>query len=161
MTFAFQSLVGTMPATLSASVCIVSASALLCYAIGKRGTQKNWRQQLLHLILAALAVFALAALLVHGLLQITACGVAPGAHHVAFIRTLILCAFALALAFTGSRWHRVELTRLAYATLGLVAAKLLFEDLRLGHLQLIAAAIFLFAITLIAVPRLARIGKKA
>jgi hypothetical protein len=161
MTFAFQSLVGTIPAALSASVCIVSASALLCYAIGKRGTQKNWRQQLLHLILAALAVFALAALLVQGLLQITACGVAPGAHHVAFIRTLILCAFALALAFTGSRWHRVELTRLAYATLGLVAAKLLFEDLRLGHLQLIAAAIFLFAITLIAVPRLARIGKKA
>ena len=79
----------------------------------------------------------------------------PGAPYVAFIRTLILCALALALAFCGSRWRRVELTRIAYATLGLVAAKLLFEDLRLGHLEFIAAAFFLFAITLIAVPRLA------
>jgi hypothetical protein len=37
----------------------------------------------------------------------------------------------------------------------------LLEDLRLGHLEFIAASIFLFAITLIAVPRLARIGQKA
>ena len=84
----------------------------------------------------------------------------PGAPYVAFIRTLTLCALALVLAFTGSRWRRVELTRMAYAALGLVAAKLLLEDMRLGHLEFIAAAIFLFAITLIAVPQMARMGRK-
>ncbi|MGB9407947.1 MAG: hypothetical protein WCA89_10440, partial [Terracidiphilus sp.] len=82
------------------------------------------------------------------------------AHPIAFIRTLALCALALALAFAGSRWRRIELTRIAYATLALVAAKLLFEDLRQGRLEFIAASIFLFAITLIAVPRLARMGQK-
>jgi hypothetical protein len=52
----------------------------------------------------------------------------------------------------------VELTRIGYAALALVAAKLVFEDLRLGHLEFIAASIFLFAVTLIAVPRIARLG---
>jgi len=67
---------------------------------------------------------------------------------------------AFALAFSGSRWRRVELTRIAYATLALVAVKLLFEDLRHGQLEFIAASIFLFAITLIAVPWLARMDKE-
>jgi hypothetical protein len=42
----------------------------------------------------------------------------------------------------------------------LIAVKLVFEDLRLGHMELIAASIFLFAITLIAVPRIARMRQK-
>jgi|CZKF01.1.fsa_nt_gi hypothetical protein len=165
----FHALAGTLPASLDASVCIVSicafvcyaACAFLCYAAGKHLPQESWKPQLLYLTTAALAVFALAALLVEALLWLTAHGITPNAPYVAFIRTLILCVLALALAFAGSRWRRVELTRIAYATLGLVAAKLLFEDMRLGHLEFIAAAIFLFAITLIAVPQMARIGRKA
>jgi len=155
--YAFRALAGTMPAKLDASVCIVSLCAFVCYAAGKHFSQENWKPQLLHLATAALAVFALAALLVEGLLSFSALHMTPNAPYVAFIRTLILCALALALAFAGSRWRRVELTRLAYIALGLVAAKLLFEDLRLGHLEFIAAAFFLFAITLITVPRLAHI----
>ena len=158
--YAFHALAGTLPASLAGSVCLVSACAIVCYAAAKPGPQETWKQQILHLVPAALAAFALAALLVEGLLCLVALRITPEAHHVAFIRTLILCALALALAFGGSRWRRVELTRIAYATLGLVAAKLLFEDLRQGHLEFIAASIFLFAITLIAVPRLARMGQK-
>jgi predicted tellurium resistance membrane protein TerC len=86
-------------------------------------------------------------------------GLAADAYHVAFIRTLTLCLLALALAFAGSRWLRVELNWIAYATLAFVAAKLLFEDLRHGRLEFIAASIFVFAVTLIAVPRLARMGQ--
>jgi hypothetical protein len=153
--YAFHALAGNLPARLDASICIVSLCAFLCYAAGKRLPQESWKTQLLHLATAALAVFALAAFLVVGLLWFTARDIAPIAPYIAFIRTLVLCALALALAFTGSRQRRVELTRIAYATLGLVAAKLLLEDMRLGHLEFIAAAIFLFAITLIAVPRLA------
>jgi hypothetical protein len=158
--YAFNALAGTPPATLGAGAFVVSACAIVCSALGKRGPQERWKQQLLRLATAALAVFALAALLVEGLLHLVFPNTTPDAPHIAFIRTLILCALAFALAFIGSRWRRVELTRIAYATLALVAAKLLFEDLRHGRLEFIAASIFLFAITLIAVPWLARMGQK-
>jgi predicted tellurium resistance membrane protein TerC len=86
--------------------------------------------------------------------------IVPDVYHVAFIRTLSICAVALALAFAGVRLRRPELTRIAYAAVAFVAAKLIFEDLRHGHLEFIAASLFLFAITLIVVPRLARMGQK-
>jgi hypothetical protein len=85
----------------------------------------------------------------------------PGAHHLAFVRTFTVCAATLVLAFSGAHWRRKELTRIGYAALALVAVKLIFEDLRHGHLAFIAASIFLFAITLIVVPRVARTGQKA
>jgi hypothetical protein len=116
--------------------------------------------QILHLAPALLAVCAIAALTAHGTLWMLSRGVNVAAFHVAFIRTLILCAIALALAFAGSRWRRLELKRIAYAALALVAAKLVFEDLRHGHMVFIAASIFLFALTLIGVPRLARAGDR-
>jgi hypothetical protein len=80
--------------------------------------------------------------------------------HVAFIRTLAVCAIALAMAFGGSRWGRLEMTRLAYGALAFVAAKLIFEDLRHGRMEFIAGSIVLFALTLIAVPRLVRMTPK-
>jgi hypothetical protein len=159
--FAFDSLAGTLPAGIAPGVWVVSACAIVFYATGKSGPPVNWKRQLVRLLPAALAVSAVTALLVEGLLWLAALRLAPEAHHIAFIRTLILCAVALALAFGGFRWRRVELTRIAYAALVLVAAKLLLEDLRLGHLEFIAASIFLFAVTLIAVPRLTRMGQKA
>jgi hypothetical protein len=67
-----------------------------------------------------------------------------------------MCAIVLILAFAGSRWRRLELRRLAYAGLALIAGKLVYEDLRHGHMGFIAASIFLFALTMIGVPRLAR-----
>ena len=78
----------------------------------------------------------------------------------AFIRTLAVCSVALGLAFGGAWWRRPEMTRIAYAALAFEAAKLLFEDLRHGRMEFIAASFFLFAITLIGVPRLARLGHK-
>ncbi len=85
----------------------------------------------------------------------------PGAHHLAFIRTLTLCTVALGMVFAGARWRRVELTRLGYATVVLVAIKLVAEDLRHGHLIYIAASISMVALTLIAAPRLARATQTA
>jgi hypothetical protein len=160
LAYAFNALAGAAPARLAGSALAVAACAIVCYAAGKHDPQENWQLQALHLATAALAAVALAAFLVKGLVWLVALRTPPAAYHVAILRTLILCAMALALALVGSRWRRVELTRLAYASLGLVAAKLLFEDMRLGHLEFIAASIFLFAIALIAVPRLARMGQK-
>jgi hypothetical protein len=161
LAYAFDALAGAVPARLAATILVVAACAIVCYAAGKHDPQERWQLQALHLITAALAAVALAAFLVEGLAWLVALRTPPGAHHLALLRTLILCALALALASVGSRGRRIELTRLAYASLGLVAAKLLFEDMRLGHLEFIAASIFLFSIALIAVPRLARIGQKA
>jgi hypothetical protein len=79
---------------------------------------------------------------------------------VAVIRTLITCGVALALAFSGSRWQRAELVWIAYGTLALVTAKLLFEDLQHGHPGSTAVSIFLYAVALILVPRMARVGRR-
>jgi predicted tellurium resistance membrane protein TerC len=64
------------------------------------------------------------------------------------------------MAFAGVRLRRPECKPIAYAALTFVAAKLIFEDLRHGHFEFIAASIFLFAISLMIVPRLASTGQK-
>jgi len=160
LNYAFLVMVGTLPAAPSTSICVVSTCAILSYAVGEFCLGEDWKQQLLHTVVAVVAVAGAAALVVHGLMGLIALSVNPGAHHLAFIRTLTICLAALALAFSGAHWRRMELTRIGYATLVLVAAKLVFEDLRHGHLEFIAASIFLFAVTLIAVPRIARMGQR-
>lgn len=155
----YGALAGTLPDGLGWSVAVVSACALLFYALGKGRLEEPWATRALHLVSAALAVAATAALLVEGLVLLAAPFVSTDAPHLAFARTVTMCGAALAMAFAGSRGGRTELTWLGYGVLGLVAIKVVFEDLRHGHLALIAAALFLFAATLIAVPRIARMGK--
>jgi len=161
LSYVFLALAGTLAGAPAWSVYLVSACAAVCYAAVKPCSRETWKQQLFHFVSASLAFAAAAALLVNGLVGLTSLRMIPEAHHLAFIRTLIICVAALALAYSGAHWRRMELTRMGYATLVLVAAKLVFEDLRHGHLEFIAASIFLFAITLIAVPRIARMGQKA
>jgi hypothetical protein len=156
--YVFGALAGTLPGAPSISVWLISGCAILCYAAGKPSDGKRWTEQVLSLFFATLALGATTALLVEGLMSLIALSMSPGPHHLAFIRTLTVCAAALALAFSGAHWRRVELTRIGYATLALVAAKLVLEDMRHGHLEYVAASIFLFAVTLIAVPRIARMG---
>ncbi len=141
-------------------VCLVLVCAVLCYVAIKPCAEKLWTRQALSIVFAALAIGAAAALLVQGLVGLTALKVIPGAHHLAFIRTLTACGAAIVLAYSGAHWRRMELTRIGYATLALLAVKLLLEDLRHGHLAFIAGSIFLFAITLIVVPRVGRMGQK-
>jgi hypothetical protein len=140
---------------IAASVC-----AILFYAVSRERAGEEWQQQILHLIPALLAAFALSALIVQGLLGLAASVMNLEVHHVAFIRTLTLCAVSAAFASGGSRWGRLEMKRIAYAALAFVAAKLLFEDLRHGRMEFIAGSIFLFALTLIAVPWLVRAGTR-
>jgi hypothetical protein len=152
--YAFQVLAGTLPGAPTWRVCIVTACAVLCYAARTPFQGDTFEKRLLDIVSAFVAVSAIAALLVEGLVSLIALRVNPGVQHIAFIRTLIICATVLAMAYSGSHWRRMELTRIGYAALMLVAVKLMVEDLRLGHLEFTAASIFLFAITLIAVPRM-------
>ncbi|MGA9060461.1 MAG: hypothetical protein WB341_02235 [Terracidiphilus sp.] len=160
LNFLVSALVGTPLGVPAPGVWLIACSAILCYLAAQPGQGEAWKPQVLHLTFAALAAGAVAALLVDGLTGLTALFVQPGAHHLAFIRTLTLSAAALALVFGGAHWRRRELTRLGYAALALVAVKLVTEDLRHGHLGYIAASIFLVALTLLAAPRVARTRQK-
>ena len=159
--YAGRALVGTFPAVPGWIVWIVAASALPCYAVGGRFRTERWNQRLLQVLSAILAVAAVITFMVSVLVWLAAVGMTPGASEVAVIRTLITCAVALALAFSGTRWQRSELVWIAYGTLALVTAKLLFEDLQHGHPGSTAVSIFLYAVALILVPRMARVGRRA
>ena len=158
--YAVRALAGTFPSAPGWMVWLVAASVLLCYAVGGRFPGELWKQRLLRLLSAILAVSAAATLLVSALVWLASVGMTPGASHIAVIRTLITCALALTLAFGGSRWQHIELVWIAYGTLALVTAKLLFEDLPHGHSGSIAVSIFLYAVALISVPRMARLGSQ-
>jgi len=158
--YAVRALAGTFPSAPGLMVWLVAASVLLCYAVGGRFPGERWNQRLLRLLSAILAVSAAATLLVSALVWLAAVGMTPGASHIAVIRTLITCALALTLAYGGSRWQHIELVWTAYGTLAFVSAKLLFEDLPHGHSGSIAISIFLYAVALIIVPRMARLGSQ-
>jgi hypothetical protein len=158
--YASRALAGTFPVAPGWIVWIVAASAIPCYAVGGRFRTERWNQRSLQLLSAILAVAAVITFLVSLLVWLAELGMTPGASHVAVIRTLITCLVALALAFSGSRWQRSELVWIAYGTLALVTAKLLFEDLQHGHPGSTAVSIFLYAVALILVPRMARVARR-
>ncbi len=157
--YSFQALAGTMPIKVAWSILLVSGCAVFCYIAAREREHEAWQEQTLHLVSALLAVSAASSLAANGTVRLLALRITPDVFHVALIRTLVLCGIALGLAFAGSRWHRPEMRRIAYATLGFLAIKLLFEDLRHGRMEFIAASIFLFALALIGVPRLARVRR--
>jgi len=150
-----RALAGTFPAAPGWMVWVVAVAALLCYTIGGRYRGERWNERFMRLLAATIAVSAVATFLISCLVWFEAVGMTPSAVHVAVIRTLITCALSLALAFGGAHLCRFELVWTAYGTLIFVAAKLLFEDLPHGQSASIAISIFLFAVALILVPRIA------
>ena len=154
--YCWNALVGSLPTAPPWVLYVVLACAAACYGLERREQEESWHRYLLPVVAASLALAATASILVFALVRLTAFEIAPEAQHIALIRTLIASTAAIALASTGASWRRAELIHIAYATLALLAVKLLLEDLRHGHLAFIAASIFLFAVALISVPRLAR-----
>lgn len=153
-------LAGASPGAAQLAGYLVILCAIACYAGAMLKPGERWQQQAMAIAFALTATVAVTALLVQALMWLVALRLIPGAHHLAFVRTLTICVVAIGLAFCGARWGRAELAKIGYATLGLLAVKLAAEDLRHGQLAFIAASIFLFAITLIVVPRIVRLGQK-
>ncbi len=150
-----RALAGRFPASPAWMVYLVSATAMFGYTTvaDSGGADSGWPLRLLRLLHAGLALSAAAALLVWALVSVAA-GQNPAPEHLAVTRTLAGCALTVLLAFAGSRQQRRELTWLAWTSLVCIAGKLFFEDLRHGHLGFTAASIFVYAVTLLAVPRL-------
>lgn len=154
--WAVHALAGRFPASPAWMVYVVAAAAMFGYAAVSGRSQDGRAARLLRLLHAALALSAAAALLVWGLVSVTV-GSVPAPEHVAVVRTLTGCTLTMLLAWAGSRQQRHELVWLAWTSLACMAGKLLFEDLRHGHLGFTAASIFVYAVTLLAVPRLVRV----
>ncbi|MGB8096214.1 MAG: hypothetical protein WCF17_03590, partial [Terracidiphilus sp.] len=154
--WAARALAGTPPAMPGPAVLAVAACTVLAYLAAAETKSEDWRGQTLHLAAALLTAFSVAAFLAIAGFDLIGLVLAPQAFHVALIRTLALCSLAMGLAVAGARLGRAALVRAAYAAVAFVAAKLVFEDLRHGHLEFTAASIFAVALTLIAIPRLTR-----
>lgn len=157
--YILHALTGPVPAPSAWPIYIAFIAAIAGYALLPHPRDPSWQQQVLQLFFAALAITAVAAFLVHGAIDLLALRIQPGPHHLALFRTLSACAATLALAWAGARFSRSELKRIANAALVLLAIKILAEDLRHGRLAYVAASICLFALTLIAVPRLTRVAQ--
>jgi hypothetical protein len=155
-----RALMGTFPAAPGWVVWMAAASAVACYVIGARFRTELGIQRMLRLAFAVLAASAVITFSVSVLMWLAALGTTADVSQIAVIRTLIACLVALALAFGGSRWHLSELIWVAYATLALVTTKLLLEDLRNGSPGSRAVSIFLYAVTLILVPRMASVENR-
>jgi len=158
--YVFGALAGSLPGRPEITVFVVLLAAALASGGDRESADNPATRKALQFIPALVGVSGASAFLAHGMLAVSSLVIVPEAHHVAFLRTLTVSLVSLCLAFSGSRWGWATMTRLAYVALAFVAAKLLFEDLRHGHMAFIAGSIFLFAITLIAAPRLARWGAK-
>lgn len=156
-TWTARALLGRFPATAGWTISIVSGAAVFGYAaLTGAGEPARRPPPLFRLLHATLALSAAAGLLLWGLVRITA-GITPAAEHLAVLRTLTGCALTVLLAWTGSRRKLPELVWLAWGLLVCIAGKLFFEDLHHGHLGFTALSIFVYAFTLLAVPRLVRL----
>jgi len=92
-----------------------------------------------------------------------AVGLAPftsEAAGLALVRTAVLCAAALAAAWTAGRPRLATLALLSFPILAAAGVKLLVEDLRSGTPATLFAAFAFYGGTLLLVPRLLRKGKK-
>ncbi|HEY1576536.1 MAG TPA: hypothetical protein VGF82_05610 [Terracidiphilus sp.] len=158
--FVFATFAGAVPNAPTLQLGVIVACATAAYAILQDPPNEKGTRQLWSFIPALVGTSGAAAMLLCGSLSIARLAVPPDLHHIAFLRTFVFSATSLLLAFAGSRWGRPAMTRLAYVSVVFVAAKLLYEDMHHGHMEFIAASIFLFAIILIAVPRLVRSGNR-
>jgi hypothetical protein len=155
--YLYNCVAGTPPHFPSPAVLVLAICAAAALVVCPPSPDGFWNRAL-YLFPSFVAICAFTALLVHAVLAIAAAFMILEAQHIALLRTLTISVAALVIAFGGSRLHRNALTHLAYVALAFLAAKLFFEDLRHGHMEFIAASIGLFAITLMATPKLVRMG---
>ncbi len=138
----------------ASSIALMTILMVAAYALCGEGKTETDGAQVVNFALALTAACAVSAIFTHLLLTGTGLVVRPETFHIALVRTISLCMLALAIIVAGSRLQRAAMNRVAYVLLGLVAVKLVFEDLRHGHFAYLAASIGIVAGTLIAMPRI-------
>lgn len=154
--YAGGALAGTMPSSAPWGVGIVAASAALCYAIGSRVPEDQRRRRLLWVVPAVLVGSAGAAFAVVAIVSLASGRLQLDASRLSVIRTVVNCGLALTLGYLGSRWKRIELGWVAYASVAFGTLKLLLEDLRFGNPASLVVSLLFYGLILILLPRLTR-----
>ena len=162
-TYTARALVGPWPPAPRWTAWVTAVSAIVCCAVlwrapdetpGQRRTLRN--PSVLRLIFSSLIAYAGAASLVSGIVWLFPGRLQLYAPVLAMLRTLVVCVIIVVSSVIGSRWNRIELTRIAYGAIGLCALKLLFEDLRLGTPGSLAVSLLFYGSVFVVVPRLGR-----
>lgn len=136
-------------------------TAVLCYAIGTRqgaAVTPSWSSRALRILVAGTAV-----LLVAGI----AAGLLTSAYHQIFgadathaycatLRTFVLSATALLLAWASNRWDRQEFGRLVYPVMALGAYRMIGVDLHQDRTAALFLSLLLYGGALMLLPKLIR-----
>jgi hypothetical protein len=147
---------GANPLPVWAGLAVAAACYLLAVRDGSSGG--GFSIQVFRLAVAATLAWLLAAASAGALTAgyHAAFGAAAGHPYCATLRTGVLAGLALALAWTGARWSRVELTRLIYPVMILGAYRLAMVDMAQDHKPALFLSLLVYGGVLMALPRLAR-----
>ena len=136
-------------------------TASLCYALGTRhaaAVTPSWSSRTLRILVAGTAVLLLAGV---------AAGLLTAGYHLIFgveathaycatLRTFVLSAAALLLAWAGGRWDRPEFGRLVYPVMALGAYRMIVVDLHQDRTAALFLSLLLYGGALILLPKLIR-----
>ncbi len=157
--YVMNALAGNVPAAPGWSIWVVAAAAGMSYVVGARHVEERTRRRVLWVVPALLVGFAVAAVAVSAIVGLAGGSGGLVASRLSVVRTIVDCAVAVALAFAGARWKRVELGWVAYAAVGFGTLKLLFEDLRFGNAASLVVSLLFYGGVLILLPRMMQRGR--
>ena len=136
-----------------AALWIAIPAAAICYTLGNRSAVGSPALRLaLAGTLAWLTAGMAAGALTAGLLRIF--GESAGQAYGTTLRTAVLAAAALLLAWAGARWNKPELSRLIYPAMLLGAYRLIAIDLRQDRNPVLFLSLLLYGTVLMILPKL-------
>jgi len=148
---------GEQPAAIGAG----ALAAAVCYLLAarhRRAERGAWSLQAFRLVVAGALVWLTAGIAAGALTIAYHALYGAGASHAycATLHTGVLVGAALLLAWAGSRWNRLELSRLIYPVMIPGAYRLVVEDLHQDRKAALFLSLLLYGAALIALPRLHR-----
>jgi len=148
---------GEQPAAIGAG----ALAAAVCYLLAarhRRAERGAWSLQAFRLVVAGALVWLTAGIAAGALTIAYHALYGAGASHAycATLHTGVLVGAALLLAWAGSRWNRLELSRLIYPVMIAGAYRLVVEDLHQDRKAALFLSLLLYGAALIALPRLHR-----
>ena len=158
--YVIGAMAGSVPGAPGWNLWVVAVAAGVSYVVGARHAEERIRRRVLWVVPALLAGFAVAGVAVSAIVGLAGGSAGVVASRLSVVRTIVDCAMAVALAFAGARWKRVELGWVAYAAVGFGTLKLLFEDLRFGNAASLVVSLLFYGGVLILLPRMMQRGRK-
>jgi hypothetical protein len=149
-----------LPGPNQAALWAGAGAAITCYLLASR--RAAWREgaaaRLTRLAMAAALTWLCAGVLAWALTAAYHAARGADASHAycATLRTAVLVAAALLLAWAGSRWKNWELSFLTYPLMALGAYRLLAEDLHQDQKAVLFLSLLVYGAALTALPRLNR-----